>query len=47
VKAITWLEDDTGFVSSGKDNLLLFWRLYPGSSDGLASNTKEVENPIW
>jgi WD40 repeat protein len=35
VKAITWLEDDTGFVSTGKDNMLLFWRLHPGSSDGI------------
>jgi hypothetical protein len=44
VKCITWLEDDTGFVTTGKDNLLSLWRLYPGTGDGV---NKEEKNPIW
>lgn len=44
MKCITWLEDDTGFVTTGKDNLLSLWRLYPGTGDGV---NKEEKNPIW
>jgi len=35
VISISWLEDDTGFVTTGKDNLLLLWRLFPGTGDGV------------
>ena len=45
VKCITWLEDDSGFVTTAKDNELALWRLHPGTGDGVA-NPNEV-NPIW
>ena len=44
VKCITWLEDDSGFITSGKDNDLALWRLHPGTGDG--ANLTET-NPIW
>jgi WD40 repeat protein len=34
IKTIAWLEDDSGFVTTSKDNYMAFWRLYPGTADG-------------
>ena len=45
VKCIAWLEDDSGFVTTAKDNEMALWRLHPGTGDG-AQNPSEV-NPIW
>jgi len=45
VKCIEWLEDDSGFISTAKDNELFFWRLHPGTGDGV-HNPLEA-NPVW
>jgi WD40 repeat protein len=34
IKTIAWLEDDSGFVTTSKDNKVNFWRLFPGTADG-------------
>lgn len=37
VKSITWLEDDTGFVTVGADSQILYWKLKPNGE----------ANPAW
>lgn len=42
VKRISWLEDDTGFVSCGQDAMIYVWKLYP-----LMNKDNEPEpNPV-
>jgi WD40 repeat protein len=48
-KSISWLEDDTGFVSCGMDSNILLWRLYqPKAVD---ENGVMIDNntrlPVW
>lgn len=38
MKRITWLEDDTGFVTCGQDAVINVWRLYPAKNEA---------NPAW
>ena len=45
IKCITWLEDDSGFITTGKDNELMMWRLHPGTGDGV--HNPHESNPIW
>jgi len=45
IKTIAWLEDDSGFVTTSKDNAVAFWRLFTGTADGQANELEE--NPIW
>ena len=38
VKQIAWLEDDSGFVSTGSDKQVIFWKVKPAVGQ---------KNPIW
>lgn len=42
VRSINWLEDDSGFVSSGYDNVIYFWR-FPPPSELPANNSMLTE----
>lgn len=33
IKSISWLEDDSGFVSCAWDFQIFVWKLYPGTGD--------------
>jgi len=44
IKSISWLEDDSGFVSCAWDFQIFLWKLYPGTGDDM--NTDE-QNPKW
>ena len=39
VRGISWLEDDTGFVSVAADHTLMYWKLN--------REPKDPENPQW
>lgn len=43
VKRISWLDDDTGFVSCGQDAMIYVWKLYPFKGD---AKTGPETNPI-
>jgi len=48
VKSISWLEDDTGFVTCGNDSVIFLWKLYPdklGGDDTI--ETSRAGLPIW
>ena len=45
VKRISWLEDDTGFVSCGGDAILHMWKLYPEANPD--DQGQPLHNPIW
>jgi len=38
IRSITWLQDDSGFVSSALDSTIHMWRLNP---------KKDQSNPVW
>lgn len=38
IRSIAWLEDDTGFISSGWDASIYMWKL---------NLDKDEANPIW
>ena len=38
IRSISWLEDDTGFVTSALDASIMVWKLNPGEGQ---------ENPVW
>ena len=39
------MDDDSGFVTTSKDNKVNFWRLFPGTGDG--QHLPKETNPIW
>ena len=38
IRSITWFQDDTGFVSSGFDQTIYYWKLNPKPDE---------QNPVW
>ena len=48
IKSISWLEDDTGFVSCGWDSSVYLWKLYqdPKTDDNDTSLSRIVQ-PVW
>jgi len=43
IRSISWLEDDSGFVSCGYDENVCLWKLNPTEEDKAALNLKEGE----
>ena len=47
VKRICWLQDDTGFVSTGGDAIIHMWKLYPEVNPDDKEGNQPQHNPIW
>lgn len=50
IKSISWLEDDTGFVTCGWDSSIYLWKLFQDKQideQGGASVDSKVGQPVW
>lgn len=49
IKSISWLEDDTGFVTCGRDSSIFLWKLYQPKiiNESGSSVESKTGQPVW